>query len=147
MFNYLTGFDRDLFEQFDRMRREMDALFGDLSAPLGIRSSVAGSFPAINIGASPKQVDVYVFAAGLDPASLDISLQQNLLSIAGERKVEVPEGTQVYRRERFNGSFRRVITLPEDVDPDQVSANYRDGVLHITVQRKEEHQPRKIEVK
>ena len=147
MFNYLTGFDRDLFEQFDRMRREMDALFGDLGTPLGIRSSTAGSFPAINIGASPKQVDVYVFAAGLDPASLDISLQQNLLSIAGERKVEVPEGTQVYRRERFNGSFRRVITLPEDVDPDQVSANYRDGVLHITVQRKEERQPRKIEVK
>ncbi len=147
MFGYLTGFDRDLFEQFDQMRREMDALFNSLSAPLGIRSSAAGSFPAINIGASPKQVDVYVFAAGLDPASLDVSLQQNLLSIAGERKVEVPEGTQVYRRERFNGSFRRVITLPEDVDPDQVSANYRDGVLHITVQRKEEHQPRKIEVK
>ena len=62
-------------------------------------------------------------------------------------ETELPEGAQAYRRERFNGSFKRVITLPEDVDPDKVNAAYRDGVLHITVERKEELQPRKIEVK
>jgi HSP20 family protein len=53
----------------------------------------------------------------------------------------------VYRHERFSGRFKRVITLPEDIDPDKVSAAYQDGVLHIVVQRKEELQPRKIEVK
>ena len=92
-------------------------------------------------------MDVYVFAAGVDPKSLDISLQQNLLTVSGERKIELPKGAQAYRRERFYGSFRRVITLPEDVDPGKVNAGYRDGVLHITVQRKQELQPRKIEVK
>lgn len=147
MLGHLTGFNRDVFDQFERMRREMDSMFGDWDAPLSIRSVAAGTYPAINVGASPKQVDVYVFAAGADPKSLDISLQQNLLTVSGERKLEQPEGTQAYRRERFHGNFRRVITLPDDVDPDQVNATYRDGVLHITVQRKEELQPRKIAVK
>lgn len=147
MFGYMTGFDSDLFDQFERMRREMDAMFGASGGPLSIRSVAAGTYPAINVGASPKQVDVYVFAAGADPKSLDISLQQNLLTVSGERKIELPEGAQAYRRERFTGSFRRVITLPDDVDPDKVNATYKDGVLHISVQRKEELQPRKIEVK
>ncbi len=147
MFDYLTGFDRDVFDQFERMRRQMDEMFGDRRGPLGIRSVAAGTYPAINVGASPKQVDVYVFAAGVDPKSLDISLQQNLLTLSGDRKIELPEGAQAYRRERFNGSFKRVITLPDDVDPDKVNATYKDGVLHITVQRREELQPRKIEIK
>ncbi|WP_300318442.1 Hsp20/alpha crystallin family protein [Accumulibacter sp.] len=147
MFGYLTGFDRDFFGQFEQMRRQMDEMFGDWGGPLGIRAVAAGSYPAINVGASPKQVDVYVFATGVDPKSLDISLQQNLLTVSGERKIESPEGVQAYRRERFNGSFKRVITLPDDVDPGKVNAACRDGVLHITVQRKEELQPRKIEVK
>ena len=146
MFGYLTGFDNDFFDQIERMRREMDQSFGDRSGSLGIRSVAAGTYPAINIGASPKQVDVYVFAAGVNPKSLDISLQQNLLTVSGERKIELPEKAQVYRRERFNGGFQRVVTLPEDVDPAKVDAGYRDGVLRITVQRREEVQPRKIEV-
>jgi len=51
-----------------------------------------------------------------------------------------------YRRERFSGGFRRVITLPEDVDPDKVRASYRDGVLHVMIDRREEVKPRRIEV-
>ena len=147
MFDYLTGINNDFFDQYERMRRQMDELFGDSGGPRGIRSVAAGTYPAINVGASPHQVDVYVFAAGVEPKSLDISLQQNLLTVSGERKIGLPEGAQAYRRERFSGSFKRAITLPEDVDPDNVNASYRDGVLHITVQRKEELQPRKIEVK
>lgn len=147
MLGYLSGINRDFLDQFERMRREMDELFGDRGGPLGIRSVAAGTYPAINIGASPKQVDVYVFAAGMNPEYLDISLQQNLLTVSGERKAELPADVQAYRRERFNGDFRRVITLPEDVDPERVEATYRDGVLHVTIQRKEELQPRKIEVK
>lgn len=147
MFGYLTGFDNDLLGQFERMRRQLDRLFGDYAGPVGIRSMAAGTFPAINVGAAQEQVDIYVFAAGVDPKGLNISLQQNLLTVSGERKVEAPENAQFYRRERFNGTFRRVLTLPEDVDPDQVTANYRDGVLHIAVKRREAVRPRQIEVK
>jgi HSP20 family protein len=147
MWGYLRSFDTDLFSQLERMRQDMDSLFGARAGSAGIRSVAAGTFPAINVGASPSRVDVYVFAAGVDPQSLDISIQQNLLSISGERNAAPPEDIQLYRRERFIGSFRRVITLPEDVDPDKVQADYRDGVLHVVVDRREEVKPRRIEIK
>lgn len=147
MFGYLTGFDNDVFDQLERMRRQMDRMFGDVSQPAGIRSLASGSFPAVNIGVSEDQVDIYIFAAGVDPKALNVSLRQNLLTIEGERKIAYPEGVQFYRQERFSGQFRRVLTLPEDVDPDQVNAHYRDGVLQITVNRREAVRPRQIEVK
>jgi HSP20 family protein len=58
----------------------------------------------------------------------------------------VNEKAQYYRRERFDGEFRRVITLPDDVDPERVEAKYRDGVLQITIQRHESARPRQINV-
>jgi HSP20 family protein len=99
------------------------------------------------VGSTPEQVAVYLFAPGLDPNRLDISIQRNLLTVAGERAASVIEGADFYRRERFSGQFRRVISLPEDVDPDQVEAAYRDGVLQVTLQRREAAKPRQIEVK
>lgn len=143
----LSAFDNDLFDEFERMRRQMDQVFGGSPFASGIRAVTAGAFPPINVGASPEQVDVYVFAAGLDAESLDVSLQQNLLIVSGERKVEPPANAQFYRNERFSGSFRRAVTLPEDVDPDKVKASYRHGVLHVRVQRREAVKPRQIEVK
>ncbi len=146
MLDIMSNIEQDLFSQFARLREEMEQMLAGGPAGAGIRSVAAGTYPAVNIAASPEQVDVFVFASGLDPEKLDVSMQQNLLTVSGERHVEVPEGAQVYRRERFSGSFRRVMTLPEDVDPDQVEANYKDGVLHIVVKRKEESRPRKIEI-
>jgi HSP20 family protein len=147
MFGSLLGsFDTSLFDEFRRLESEMDQLFGRGSLPAGIRAMRRGTFPPINVGATPERVDVYLFAAGLDPKSLDISIQQNLLAVSGERKVPVEEAVDYYRQERFDGEFRRVITLPEDVDPDRVDAKYRDGVLQITVQRREAARPRQISV-
>ena len=88
-----------------------------------------------------------MFAAGLDPAKIDISIQQNLLTISGERQVERSNAQQYYRQERFSGSFRRVVSLPDDVDPERVEATYRNGVLQVTVKRRESSKPRQIEVK
>jgi HSP20 family protein len=146
MLGYMTNFEGSLLDQFDRLHREMDELFAQ-PYPASIRAVARGSYPAINVGASADQVDVYVFAAGVDPSSLDIEIQQNLLTISGERKLEEKEDANYYLRERFKGGFRRVLTLPEDVDPDQVEAGYQDGVLHVTIQRREEVKPRRIQVK
>jgi HSP20 family protein len=147
MFGSLFGsFDTSLFDEFRRLESEMDQLFGRGSLPAGIRAMRRGTFPPINVGATPERVDVYLFAAGLDPKNLDISIQQNLLAVSGERKVPLDEAADYYRRERVDGEFRRVITLPDDVDPDRVDAKYRDGVLHITVQRCEAARPRQITV-
>ena len=147
MFGSLWGsFDTSLFDEFRRLEGEMDQLFGRGSLPAGIRATRRGTFPPVNVGATPDRVDVYLFAAGLDPKSLDISIQQNLLAVSGDRKVPVDEADDYYRQERFDGEFRRVITLPDDVDPERVDAKYRDGVLQITVQRREGARPRQITV-
>jgi HSP20 family protein len=130
-----------------RIQEEMERISGPRAWPAGIRSVARGTYPPINVGSTPEQVDVYLFAAGLDPKQLDISMQQNLLTVAGERKAPLEKDVDYYRRERFDGAFRRVITLPEDVDPEQVEASYRNGVLEIHVKRREASRPRQIEVK
>lgn len=141
-----SSFDSGLGDELRRLENEVDQLFGSSAWPAGIRSVRRGTFPPINVGATPERVDVYLFAAGLDPRSLDLSIQQNLLTVSGSRKVEVKEDAEYYRRERFDGDFRRVISLPEDVDPDRVEAKYRDGVLQVTVRRREAARPRQITV-
>jgi len=146
MFGTLSDFGGSLFDEFRRMEREMDALFGGGPWPAGIRSVRYGAFPPINVGATKDNVEVYLFAPGLDPKSVDLSIQQNLLTVSGERKTPEHEATNYYRQERFTGDFHRVIALPDDVDADRVQAQYRDGVLHITVHRKESAKPRQIEV-
>lgn len=147
MFETMNTFGGGLFDELRRMEREMNQLFGAAPWPSGIRSVARGTYPPINIGSTPEEVDVYLFAAGVDPASLDISIQQNLLTVSGERKLAVEEGVEYYRKERYDGGFRRVVTLPEDVDPDKVEASYRDGVLHISIKRREATRPRQIEIK
>jgi len=144
--NLLSGLDTNVFDEFRRLETEMDQILGRWAWPAGIRAVRRGTFPPINVGAAPDRVDVYVFAGGLDPKTLDISMQQNLLAVSGSRKLEVDEAADYYRRERFDGDFRRVITLPDDVDPDRVDAKYRDGVLQITIQRREAARPRQITV-
>ncbi len=147
MFGNLINFESSLFDQFRRMEQEMDELFGRGPLPAGIRSVARGTYPPINVGSTSEKVDIYLFAAGLDPKSLDISIQQNLLTVSGERRLPVNDNVNYYRQERFNGEFRRAITLPEGVDPDRVEARYRDGILHLTVPRHEAAKPRQIEVK
>lgn len=147
MFGSITNFEGSIFDEFRRMQREFDQAFGQLTWPTAIRSVARGSYPPINVGATPERVDVYLFAAGLDSKTIDISIQQNLLSVAGNRTIPVQDDTVYYRSERFSGSFQRVISLPDDVDPNQVEAQYRDGILHITIKRQEASQPRRITVK
>jgi HSP20 family protein len=146
MFSSLTSFQGSIFDEFKRLQDEMDELFGPRTWPAGIRSAPRGAFPAVNIGATPEKVDVYVFAAGLDPKSIDVSIQQNLLTISGAREISLHEKATYYRQERFGGEFRRVFTLPDDVDPDQVEARYRDGILQISVKRREAARPRQIAI-
>ena len=141
MNNFLNS---GLFDELRRLERGADFSLG--LWPSDIRSAVRGSFPPINVGTTADQVNVYLFVPGIDAKSLDISIQKNLLTIAGERRLITEEGANYFRKERFDGAFRRALTLPEDVDPDKVEASYRDGVLSITIQRHESAKPRQIEV-
>jgi HSP20 family protein len=143
----MSSFDPTFAGNLRRFESEMDQLLGRSPHPAGIRAVPRGTFPPINIGATAERVDVYLFAAGVDPKSIDVSIQQNLLSVSGNRKVAVNAEAEYYRRERYDGEFRRVIALPDDVDPDRVEAKYRDGVLQITVQRRQAARPRQVEIR
>jgi HSP20 family protein len=140
--------ENPLLAQFRRLEEELDEIFGNATPWAGgIRSLPPGSFPAINVGSTGEQVTVYLFAPGIDAKKLDISIQQNVLSVKGEREVPHDEKATYYRRERTGGEFRRVISLPEDVDPERVDASYRDGVVQITVRRRESAKPRQISIR
>jgi HSP20 family protein len=134
------------FEDLWRLQHELDELFGDGPAAGAIRSLPRGSFPAVNVGQTPEKVDVYLFAPGIDPKSLQVTIQQNLLTISGERRLAADQGATHYRQERFNGSFQRSITLAEDVNPEGVTATYKDGVVRISVARREQARARQIEI-
>jgi HSP20 family protein len=145
MFGSLTNFDQ-LFEEFRRMEQQMDELFGSGTQPPAIRSVARGTFPPINMGAAADGIDIYVYAAGMDLKSIELNIQRNLLTVAGEREVPVDENATYYRQERFSGPFRRVIALPDDVDPDRIEAKYRDGILQISARRRESAKPRQITI-
>jgi HSP20 family protein len=149
MYESMLSFPGSLFGEFDRLRREMNDIFGTAGLPASIRSVAPGSYPALNIGNTPTSVEVYAFAPGLDASKIEVSLDRGVLTLAGERSPDLPppEGkATVYTRERVGGKFKRAVSLPQDIDPSRVSATYRDGVLRVSIARRESAQPRRITV-
>ncbi len=144
---YQSLFPRDVFAELDRLQREMREAY-DLSP--SIRGFGRGGFPALNVGGTPQSVEIFAFAPGLDPATVEVNLDRGVLTIAGERPANLPsekdDKAAVHINERFSGRFRRVVSLSEDIDPNGVSADYHDGVLHISAKRRESAQPRRITV-
>lgn len=136
-----------LFPEFAKLQQLLDEV--SLMGTAGIRAMAGRSFPAVNVGSTADAVEVIAFVPGIDPAEIDITVDRGLLSLAGQRTRESQKGgdnAQTYAKERFSGQFRRVISLPEDVDPNKVEAKFRDGILHITVAKKESSKPRQITI-
>ncbi len=143
---YRSLFPRDVFAELDRLQREMQEAFAFSPS---IRGFGRGGFPALNVGSTPQSVEIYAFAPGLDPATVEVHLERGVLSLSGERQSTLTasnEKTIAHINERFAGRFRRVVSLPDDIDPNAVTANYRDGVLHVSVKRRESAQPRRISI-
>ena len=140
-------FGNDFFSEFDRFQRRIDEIFGGF--PSSIRSVRRGAFPQVNIGVTDDTIEIVAFAPGMKPAELDVSIDKGLLTISGERKPSMPEDDsdrKVYAQERFAGTFRRVIELPQNSNPDKVQACYLDGCLCVTVNKQESSKPRSITV-
>ena len=143
---YGSLFPRDVLAELNRLQSEVQRAF-DISP--SIRGLGRGGFPAVNVGTTPETLELYVFAPGLDPSTVEVNLDRGVLSIAGSRQTELPAQDQkasVHINERVQGKFQRVVSLPDDADPNGVSAAYRDGILHIQVKRREESQPRRITI-
>jgi HSP20 family protein len=146
----MTGLFRssaDLFAELNRMQSLLDQVFPTPGS--SIRSTTGAGFPTLNVGTTPTSVEVMALAPGLNPDKLEVTVDRGLLVIAGERKSALPpsdERQAVYAQERFTGPFRRVVSLPDDADAGRVQASYRDGVLRVSVAKRESSLPRRIEV-
>ena len=139
-------FPRDMFAELDRLQRQMQQAF-EFSP--SIRGFARGGFPALNIATTPQSAEIYAFAPGLDPASIEVQLERGVLSISGERAGNLPgeeAHASVHVNERFAGRCHRVVTLTDDLDSSAVQARYRDGLLHISIKRHEAAQPRRISI-
>lgn len=140
---YRPLFARDVFAELDRLQRDVLQAF-DLQP--SIRGAARG-YPALNVGTTPRSFEFFVFAPGIDPTTLDVQIEKGVLTVSGERKTDpAPEKATRHVAERFTGRFRRVVALPDDADPDKVDAKYRDGIVHLSIARKQAAQPRRITV-
>lgn len=124
--------DRDLFANFERMRREMDELFGDVfdRTPLGRRRG--GSWPAVDVAyaANPPRAIVTAELAGVDASEITLQIEGRTLILAG-RRVPGTDAVEYQQVEIERGEFRRVIELGADVNGDEASATYKDGMLRV----------------
>jgi HSP20 family protein len=125
---------RDLFANFERMRREMDELFGDVfEHRRGLRGR--GFSPRIDVyyTDNPPRAVVKVDLAAVDPADLALEIRGRQLLIAGERRPTEAGGRLYQQIEIEHGPFRRVVELGADVVADRASASYDDGVLQVEI--------------
>jgi len=140
------------FGDINSLRQELDRLF-DIGVPLSnIRSVPRGTFPAINMYETKDGVNVQALIPGVDPQKVHLNFENNTLTIKGERSTAQAGGAEIareryHRRERFSGSFARVVSLPEGINPESITANCKDGVLNIQIAKREEQKPRQIPVK
>jgi len=155
MYSSLLRTPGDWFADFEQLQDRIDELLGGRAATSSIRAvGRAGAFPALNVGTWAEALEIYAFAPGIDPKSIDVSVEKGLLAISGERQSQDGTGSPgkgseertAYASERFSGSFRRVVALSEDADPGRVEATYRNGVLKIVVPKRESSKPRQIQI-
>jgi len=126
-----------VFRAFDDMFQQV------LSGPVGSRPWI----PAVDIVETPNELVIAADLPGVKKEDVDVQIEDGTLTITGTRKFENEENKEGYHRlERSYGSFRRAFTLPESVDPEKVAAAYEDGVLKITLSKKEIAKPRSIKV-
>jgi len=133
------------FRELDEARRDMERLFDSLTGFTGQRS--AGVFPAINVSEAADAYYVRAELPGIKTDDLEITMENDTLTLSGERKpANGDEAASYHRREREWGAFRRSFSLPNRVDANGVEARYTDGILTVTLPKAAEARPKQITV-
>lgn len=134
------GYRSDPFALMRSMLRDFDR---------AVSGSAAQSvFPAVNIWQGDEAIAITAELPGVDPADIDISVRENVLTIRGERRVpDLPQEARWHRQERGFGKFTRSIQLPFAASDDRIEARMANGVLRVLVGRPEDEKPRKIQIK
>ena len=153
MLSRYTPFDRTL-ALMDDWRRRMDRAFGDFQAP----SAPAGTFedpwslseatwPRVDLFDTGPTLLLSAEVPGLTAKDVQIQIENDVLTLSGERKVQVPPGYAAHRRERGSLSFTRSFNLPFKVDGEKITATLKDGVLNVEMAKLPEAQPRQIAIR
>jgi HSP20 family protein len=138
----------DPFREFSVLQDRMNRLFRDSFSEGREEDLTTASFaPAVDVYEDEHNVSLKIEVPGIDEKDVDVRIENNTLTVHGERKFEKEEKEENYRRiERQYGSFTRSFTLPSTVDAEKVSANYEKGVLRVTLPKKAEAKPKQIKV-
>ncbi|MCF6157147.1 MAG: Hsp20/alpha crystallin family protein [wastewater metagenome] len=135
----ISSLQEEMNRMFDRFFRGWDL------SEFGIET---GTWIPIDLSETADKIIMKAEIPGIDPKEIDISIRDNTLLIKGEKREEKEEkGKTFYRVERRYGNFARSIDLPASVDMDKITAEYKNGVLEITLQKKEEVKPKQISIK
>jgi HSP20 family protein len=144
----------DLFQEMDMLRREIDQAFRGVGRsslnplnPSFLPGIGTGDYPRINLSEDEESYYIEAVVPGIDPKDLDLNLMQGTLTLSGERQADEQNGYTWHRHERGAGKFMRTIELPNSVDGAKVDAEYRNGVLLITMPKQQSAKPKKISVR
>ncbi len=142
------------YDPFMKLQKELDRLFRlpfDLPNILeneGEELGISEWYPRMDVVEKDKEILVKMDLPGMEEKDINISVEGNILTISGERRMEKKEDKENYHRiERLYGEFSRSLTLPNTVDVSKINAKYKNGVLEISLPKKEEAKPKKISIK
>jgi HSP20 family protein len=139
----------DPFREFSTLQDRMNRLFRESYGPEGREESLTTTTfaPPVDVYEDEHTVSLKIEVPGIDEKDIDVRIENNVLTVHGERKFEKEEKEENFRRvERQYGSFTRTFTLPTTVDAEKVSANYDKGILKIALPKKAEAKPKQIKV-
>jgi len=135
------------FREFSTLQDRMNRLFRESFEGQDQSLATSSFAPAVDVYEDEHQVTLKIEVPGIDEKDIDVRVENNTLTVTGERKIEKEEKQENYRRvERQYGSFTRTFTLPQTVDSEHVTANYEKGVLKIALPKKAEAKPKQIKV-
>lgn len=135
------------FAPLMRLQQEMNDWFESFFEEVPAARGYAATYPGINLWEDGDVAYVEAELPGLGMDDIEIYVTGNELTIAGQRRIDKPEGASFYRQERPSGRFSRTLTLPWEIEADKVEAKLRDGVLTVSLPKCESCKPKKIQVK
>jgi len=134
----------DPFRELTALQTEFNRLFSRMAGDVAERQSWT---PSIDVIETDDSIKLKAELAGMDPADINIEVQDNVLTVSGERRFEEEvKEDKYYRIERRYGAFSRSIALPQTVDEEKIEAKYENGILEITIPKVETAKPKKIKV-
>ena len=139
----------DPFQEFLGIQDRMNQLFRGAFSPSGDEQAMTGAWaPAVDIYESPQAIELTFEIPGVDKNDVKVTFENNQLIVTGERRLEHADQREGYHRvERSYGGFVRSFSLPNTIDPNQINAEYQNGLLRLSLPKRPESQPRAIEVK